>query len=150
MAIISFDLGRILMVKYPEQPTLSDGTSQHITQNWHPAVIIADPKYLGRPRFRDTLYQIVPATTYKPEFAWAKNQHVYPLIPAREGGFKNDSVILLDQIMTLDLNYLLARAMQERQLKMKVIGSLNQVEMQSLLDALVHYLQSQKLTHLES
>lgn len=140
------------MVKYPSLPPLNDGTVSHLTEGWHPAVIVGDPKSLGNPRFRNALYQVLPATSWKDsdEFRrFTKNEDLYPIIGAREGGFKNKTVVLVDQIMTIDLNYQLAQGMASQKMRMKVMGSLNLAEWGHIQAKLMNYFQSQSVDHLE-
>lgn len=117
-------------------------------QKMHPAVIVGNPSKLGRPRFRDSgLFQIVPATSYKDEYKdWVKNKRLYPIIPKRENGFEKDSVILLDQVMTVDLQYFLA--LKPPQIDVAGYGALNQAEMKIIMDGLNAYFQAQTYEHL--
>lgn len=146
MRLIKFSVGRVLAFKYPVYEELKDGgktTKNLIMQKKHPAVIVGDPSKLGRPRFRDSgLFQIVPATSYKDEYIdWVKNKKLYPIIPKRENGFEKDSVILLDQVMTIDLQYFLA--CKPPQIDVAGYGALNQEEMTVIMDGLKAYYQAQ-------
>lgn len=124
-------------------------------EDWHPAVIVGNPANLGRPRFRNALYQVVPATSWKEndDFrAFTKNAALYPVIKQREGGFERDSVILIDQIMTLDLNYLLATGKpkpgSKKNTRISTMGQLNQQEAKVILGLVTDYFRAQKIGHL--
>lgn len=152
MVPVNFAVGRILMIKYPEYPVLNDAkeTKYRVIKDWHPAVLVGDANHIGNPRFRDSLYQIVPATTWQASFDWADKHDLYPVFKARPGGFRNDSIVLLDQLLTVDLNYHLARGIVDRGLRIKPIGSLTQSEMKSLLEKIQSYYRAQNISHLEA
>jgi hypothetical protein len=143
LKLLRFDVGSVLMINYPT-------TSPHMTQDWHPAVIIGTPRNVGRPRFREALYQIVPTTSWKDtdEFErFTKNTSLYPIIYSRDGGLKKTSVILIDQIMSIDLNHFISLGNNFK--KAALLGVLTKAEMQVIMDCINHYFQSQGLEHLD-
>lgn len=145
MRLSSFSIGIILMFKYPTHSGAS-GAVNHITQDWHPALIVGVPHAAGRPRFRDSLYQIVPTTSAKSEYkSWSSNRRLYPLVSARDGGFEKDSLVLLDQVLTVDLNYYFL----QHPPCVRVMGKLNRDEMQAIMAKLVSYFEAQDCSGLE-
>ena len=150
--LVKFSVGRILRFNYPkhEEVQANLGTvNNKIMQDWHPAIVVGVPKNLGKPRFRDALYQVVPCTSFKEDYRhWCGNTRLYPLIPKREGGFTQDTLVLLDQLMTLDLNYYLMD--MPSRVSFTGLGALTQAEMKTVLDGIKGYFEAQNYSHLEN
>jgi len=72
----------------------------HEQEGLRPAVLIGLPEEVGTPRF--PLVTVLPVTRYRQQ-VWARRSPVlYPVLPAGAGGLRGESVVLLDQIRTVD------------------------------------------------
>lgn len=69
-------------------------------EGFRPAIVVGLPYVLGMPRFPVAL--VVPLTTDRQQ-AWAlESPALYPRLPAGAGGLRSPSVVLLDQLRSLD------------------------------------------------
>jgi mRNA interferase MazF len=95
MAEASLGIGDVITARFPEhQP------QGHEQQGYRPAIIVGLPERVGPPRF--PLLMVVPLTTYRGQ-AWAERApDLYPRLPAQTAGLPSDSIVLLEQLRSLD------------------------------------------------
>ena len=75
-----------------------DGTEQ---EGYRPAVVVGFPDVLGQPRF--PLVLLAPVTTDRNQ-PWAvRSPYLYPRLPAATAGLLSPSVVLLDQLRSVDV-----------------------------------------------
>lgn len=87
--------GDVVIALFPEH--LPPG---HEQQGVRPAVVVGFPEKIGTPRFPVVL--VTPLTTYRGQTWAARSPHLYPSIQAGTAGLPMDSLVLLDQVRTLD------------------------------------------------
>ena len=95
MSLRSLQPGDILLVRFPEkQPP---GREQ---EGERPAVLVALPDCLGKPRFPMVL--VLPLTTYRAQ-PWAvSSPKLYPFLDAGAGKLNSPSTVLIDQLCAVD------------------------------------------------
>lgn len=85
--------GDVVLVKFP-----SSVPSRREQEGQRPAIVVGIP--LGVVRYPTIV--VVPLTTQNG--LWAQeNSNVYPKLPAGIGRLKQDSIVLLDQILAVDV-----------------------------------------------
>lgn len=85
----------MLLVALPSQEL--GGREQ---EGLRPAVVVGVPEEAGAPRFPVSI--VAPLTTR--EGAWSeRSPELYPRLQAGSGGLRRDSVVLLDQVRSLDI-----------------------------------------------
>jgi mRNA interferase MazF len=89
-------IGDIVTARFPEQKP--QGKEQ---EGYRPAIVVGFPDVLGRLRFQVII--VAPMTTYKNQ-PWADNSpNLYPVFSANIAGLKSTSIVLLDQIRSIDV-----------------------------------------------
>ena len=88
-------VGDVVAVALPNHRP--DGREQ---EGFRPAIVVGLPDFLGVPRFPVAL--VVPLTSDRQQ-AWAlESPSLYPRLPAATGGLRSPSIVLLDQLRSLD------------------------------------------------
>ncbi len=87
--------GDILTIRFPQK-----NPQGHEQEGYRPAIVVGLPRQAGTPRF--DLIMVVPLTTDRGQ-SWAKiSPSLYPHIPSGTAGLRSDSIVLLDQVVSID------------------------------------------------
>jgi mRNA interferase MazF len=96
MARAALGVGDLITARFPEHRPPG-----HEQQGYRPAVIVGLPERLGLPRF--PLVMVVPLTSYRSQ-DWAERApELYPRLAARTAGLPSESIVLLEQLRSLDV-----------------------------------------------
>ncbi|MEL6939515.1 MAG: type II toxin-antitoxin system PemK/MazF family toxin [Cyanobacteria bacterium J06598_1] len=107
--------GDVVLVSFPEH-----SPSGHEQQGRRPAIVVGTP--FGKTRYQ--LLPVVPLTTQSGD--WVKeNPMLYPVLALGTGNLTRESIVLLDQIRTVDARRIV-----------KYFGSLSKKEYQPIADGL--------------
>ncbi len=96
MTIRPVNLGDILLVALPTQEPRG-----HEQEGLRPAVVVGLPERVGTPRYPFSL--VVPMTTQRGTWV-ERSPELYPVLEAGSGGLTRTSIVLLDQVRSLDLD----------------------------------------------
>ena len=87
--------GDIILVAFPTQ--VPPGREQ---QGYRPAIVVGIPQRLGTPRY--PLLLVVPLTSNRQQ-SWATDApDLYPILNAGDGNLPAESIVLLDQVRSID------------------------------------------------
>ncbi|MBI3961844.1 MAG: type II toxin-antitoxin system PemK/MazF family toxin [Deinococcus sp.] len=89
------EIGDVVTARFPEHDPQG-----HEQEGYRPAIVLGLPGRLGQPRF--DLVLVVPLTTDHGQSWAAASPDLYPRLRAGMGGLPRDSILLLEQIRTLD------------------------------------------------
>jgi mRNA interferase MazF len=91
----ALDPGDIILVTFPTQ--VPPGREQ---QGYRPAIVVGIPQRLGPPRY--PLLLVVPLTSNRQQ-SWAMDAPtLYPKLNAGDGNLPANSIVLLDQVRSID------------------------------------------------
>ncbi len=79
----------------------------HEQEGLRPVVVVGNPELVGHPRF--PVLEVVPLTSFRGQEWVKKGNSLYPTLKAGIGGIPKDSVVLLDQIQTVDVARVVAK-----------------------------------------
>ncbi|WP_164928909.1 type II toxin-antitoxin system PemK/MazF family toxin [Gloeobacter violaceus] len=85
----------IVVVQFPKH--MPRGREQ---EEERPAIIVGIPSQLGEPRF--SMLIVVPLTTSREQNWAAACPRLYPKLAAGTGGLPRESVVLIDQVRSVD------------------------------------------------
>lgn len=95
MTIRPINLGDVLLVALPAQEPKG-----HEQEGLRPAVVVGLPERVGTARYPLSL--VAPMTTQRGTWA-ERSPDLYPILEAGSGGLTRTSIVLLDQVRSLDL-----------------------------------------------
>ena len=91
----TIEIGAIIAINLPTRIP-----SGHEQEGLRPALVIGLPEYLDSPRFPTIV--VIPLTTKIGD--WSKDNKLYIQIQKGEGNIRKNSLLLIDQILSVDIN----------------------------------------------
>ncbi len=114
----ALEVGDVIIGDFPAQ--VPPGREQ---QGYRPAVVVGLPEALGTPRY--PVLPVVPLTTDRGQQWASASPDLYPRLAAGVGNLPQASIVLLDQVRSLDSNRL-----------RRYIGTLSPEEYQPIINGL--------------